>query len=142
MQRRVEIRASLGHTNFLCIVTYLPLRRWSQLPSFVWTNLCIEQQLKRASGLIRYGLKADVLRKQFWSFSVWADRAAVAAFIHAHPHATAMTRLDRWAAPGAAFVEWQSLHGQIDWDEALQRLKHPTGHYTSQPAAPTATHFQ
>jgi hypothetical protein len=41
-----------------------------------------------------------------------------------------MEQLDAWVAPAAAFMVWQSPHGIIDWDEGLQRLKHPTFNYT------------
>jgi len=89
----------------------------------------VEKQLKETPGLIRYGLRANLLRKHFCTFTVWTERASANAFVPREPHATAVARFKAWAGDGAAFVEWQSRDGAIDWGEALERLKNPSFYY-------------
>ncbi len=50
-------------------------------------------------------------------------------FVPAEPHDEAVRRFKGWAAKGAAFVEWNSTNGSIDWDAAMQKLKNPTYYY-------------
>ena len=89
----------------------------------------VEKQLKETRGLIRYGLRTNLLRKHFWTFTVWTDRTSVNAFVPRGPHASAVERFKGWAGEGAAFVEWQSSDGAINWGEALERLKNPAFDY-------------
>jgi hypothetical protein len=89
----------------------------------------VEQQLKGTQGLVRYGLKADLLRRRFWTFSVWVDKASVNAFVNSGPHVAAVERFPDWAGEGAAFVEWNSSDGSINWKDAAERLKNPAFQY-------------
>jgi hypothetical protein len=89
----------------------------------------VEQQLKGTQGLVRYGLKADLLRRRFWTFSVWVDKASVNAFVHSGAHNAAVERFPDWAGERAAFVEWNSRDGSINWKDAAERMKNPTFHY-------------
>jgi hypothetical protein len=89
----------------------------------------VEKQLKATQGLVRYGLRANFFRKRFWTFSVWADRDSVNAFVAGEPHATAVGRMSEWAGEGTAFVEWNSHDGVINWKDALERLKTHTDYY-------------
>ncbi len=70
-----------------------------------------------------------VLRKRFWTLSVWDDRGSVRAFVGAGPHEVAVQRFADWAGEGAAFVEWTSRDGRLDWKEALERLESPSFAY-------------
>jgi hypothetical protein len=37
--------------------------------------------------------------------------------------------MSEWAGEGAAFVEWNSHDGVINWKEVAERMKNPTFHY-------------
>jgi hypothetical protein len=130
MQMQVEIMKAPSGTECLLIATFLPLRRFRDFPAFFLMNRRIERQLKRTQGIVRYGLKADLVRKSFWTCSVWVNKSSVDQFVGSEPHATAVQRFKNWTGPGAAFVEWRSSSPSIDWHEALERLRQPTFRYS------------
>ncbi|HKA54320.1 MAG TPA: hypothetical protein VKJ47_11725 [Candidatus Binatia bacterium] len=129
IHRQKEILRADAEGEFLCVATFLPVQRWRDVLPFLRMTSQVERQLAEAEGLVRYGLRADLLHKRFWTFTVWQGRDAANAFVAAEPHATAVRRFREWAGTGAAFVEWRSAEGSINWDEALRRLQHPTFSY-------------
>jgi heme-degrading monooxygenase HmoA len=126
---RVEVGRAEPGGEFLCIATILPLRRWRDIISFLRMSSRVEKQLKETEGLVRYGLRANLLRKEFWTFSVWADKPSVNAFVHSGAHTAAVERFPDWAGEGAAFVEWNSSDGVINWKDAAERVKNPSFYY-------------
>lgn len=123
--RQVSV-AALPAGEVLWVATFLPVRRWQDVFAFLRASARIEGQLRRTAGLIGYGVRADPLRRRFWTLSLWADRDAMNAFVRTDPHSRAVAGFARWAAAGAAFVEWRATAKDLDWDEALARLKTPT----------------
>jgi hypothetical protein len=129
LQRQVEISRLDLNSGLLCIATFLPVRRWVDIIAFLLMSYRVERQLKVSHGLVRYGLRVDMPRKRFWTISIWKNRGSMNAFVSAHPHATAVRKFQHWAGEGAAFVEWNSRDGRIDWNEALEKLQSPTFYY-------------
>ncbi len=126
LKKQVKISHSDLNGQLLCIVTFLPIRRWIDIMAFLKMSYRVERQLKKSHGVVRYSLRTEINRMHFWTFSVWKDRASADAFVAAQPHATAVGKFQHWAGKGTAFVEWYSSDGRIDWNEALQRLQSPT----------------
>jgi hypothetical protein len=52
-------------------------------------------------------------------------------FVVGEPHSEAVRRFHSWSAPGAAFVEYRSKTGEVNWREAETLLKTPTFRYPS-----------
>lgn len=129
MQKWVEVNRAEPVGEFLCMATFLPMRRWRHVIPFLRMSSRVEKQLKATQGLVRYGLRASLLRKEFWTFSVWVDKASVNAFVHSGAHTAAVERFPDWAGEGAAFVEWTSSDGSINWKDAAERMMNPTFHY-------------
>ena len=115
--------------EFLCIATYLPIRNWQHVFPFLSLSRKVQKQLRNTVGVIRYGVKADFLHKEFWTFTVWSDRSYIEPFVEKNPHAEAISRFKGWAGVGAAFVEWTSKDGAIDWNMAYEKLRNPTFYY-------------
>ena len=80
-------------THYVAMASRLPLRRHRAVPGFLRDTLRIRRQLATAPGLVGYGLKANVLDKTFWTFSVWEDQAALEAFARSDPHRQITQRL-------------------------------------------------
>ncbi|MFQ5933165.1 MAG: hypothetical protein ACE5KI_00810 [Dehalococcoidia bacterium] len=116
----------------LCVVSALPLRRWRDVIPFLRMTYRVDKQLKETPGLVRHAVKANFLRKRFWTFSAWRDRESMVEFVRSEPHATAVKRFEVWGGEGAAFAEWQSVDGSIDWTGARERLRDPTFRYGQQ----------
>jgi hypothetical protein len=86
----------------------------------------VEGQLKQSSGVISYSLAVDLLRRHFWTCSIWSNDEDIASFARAEPHATAVERFKEWAGHGGAFVRWTTPSPMLDWDEAFRRLEQPS----------------
>jgi hypothetical protein len=72
--------------------------------------------------VIGYSLQAEILRRRFWTLSLWESEAALMEFVHA-PHSEIMREL----APhmGKTFYTTWSVKGSdlpLDWGEARQRV--------------------
>ncbi len=122
MEEQAENRPLDATAEFVCISTFLPIRRWRDVIPFLRMSSRVQKQLSQTPGLIRHEVRAKFLRKEFWTFSIWKDNESVDAFVRAEPHRTAMTRFEEWAEEGAAFVRWTSSDESINWNEAMQRL--------------------
>ena len=115
--------------EFTSVATYLPVGRWRHVIAFFRMSGRVEQQLRRTDGVVRYVLKTDFRHKRFWTYSVWKNRKAIGPFVTSEPHATAVKRFAEWAGEGASFVQWDSIDGKVDWEEANRQLKNPTFYY-------------
>ena len=71
----------------------LPLLRSRSIPEFWRDTLAIRRQLSAASGLVGYGLDADLVHRTFWTFSIWADQASLDTFASGEPHRPIIARL-------------------------------------------------
>jgi len=71
VQRLVEV-SSADISEFTSVATYLPVKRWRDI-HFLLMSYRVEQQLRRTEGVVRYGLRTNLPRKRFWTYSVWKD---------------------------------------------------------------------
>src|SRR5579875_2031177 len=128
VQKKVEVNSAVKEEYF-CVATFLPLRSWLNVVPFLRLTAGIEKQLKGTRGVVRYGLKADILHKRFWTISVWWDKESMREFVTDEPHLTAIRNFESWAGDGAAFVEYASRTGVINWSEAELKLQKPSFYY-------------
>jgi hypothetical protein len=71
----------------------LPLTSYRHVPGFLQDTLRVRRQLAHADGLVAYALNAKLIRKTFWTFSVWADQASLDTFAASEPHRNIIQRL-------------------------------------------------
>jgi quinol monooxygenase YgiN len=120
---------TLGDKPFVIAATYLPLRSFWSIFSFIRLSNKVEVQLRNSRGVIRYALKTDIPRKRFWTVSIWSNREDMANFSRSEPHRTAMKKFFVWGTDKAAIAEWTDSKSTIDWDEVNKRLEEPKFHY-------------
>jgi len=108
--------------EYVALLSELPLESFRALPAFLSYAREIDAQLKRASGLIGYSMKARLLRKLFWTLSVWESSAALDAFVRQAPHDDAMAAL-REKMGKTRFVQWRIAGFQCPptWEHAFKR---------------------
>jgi len=108
--------------EYVALLSQLPLESFRALPAFLSYTREIEGQLKRAPGLIGYSMKARLLRKVFWTLSVWESVAALKAFVDEPPHGDVMAAL-RGKMGRTRFVQWRIAGFQCppSWEHALKR---------------------
>jgi quinol monooxygenase YgiN len=109
--------------EYLVMASHLPLRRVTSTLRFFRAVAAIRKQLRGAEGLVGYTLRAKPLARDYWTLSVWADRAALQAFMRTPPHVGVMGSLKPFMGP-TKFVQWQitPADGRPSWSEALDRL--------------------
>ena len=108
--------------EYLVLLSYLPLRKYSKIPAFLRYTLQIQGQLRRTAGATGYSMRAKVLSRKFWTLSVWESERALMDFVRNVPHGDVMeslaahmgaTKFTRWKLPGSALPPY--------WDDAIRR---------------------
>jgi len=79
--------------SYVVMHARLPLQRSGSIPGFLRETQRVRRQLAKTPGLVGYALKANVLRRRFWTVSAWVDEASLRAFVAAEPHRSVMGRL-------------------------------------------------
>ena len=131
-RKQVEVNQVDSAFEFLCVATFFTVGKWRHVIPFLRMSSRVQKQLKQSPGLVRYGLRMDLmnlLRKQYISVSVWADRSSMHAFVRGDPHAEAVKRMQEWAGDDFAFAERLSTDGLIDWNEVTAQLSTPNYYY-------------
>jgi quinol monooxygenase YgiN len=109
--------------EYVVMASHLPLRSVTSTLRFFRAVAAVHKQLRSAHGLIGYTLRAKPLARDYWTLSVWTDRAALHAFMRTPPHLGVMSSLKPCMRP-TKFVQWNitAADGQPSWNEALERL--------------------
>jgi quinol monooxygenase YgiN len=109
--------------EYLVMASHLPLKRITSTIRFFRGVSAVRKQLARADGLIGYTLRAKPLARDYWTLSVWKDRAALREFMRTAPHAALMSSLSPLMGP-TKFVEWNITadDGRPSFAGALERL--------------------
>jgi hypothetical protein len=72
--------------EYVAMASRLPLKSYRSIPGFLRDTLQIRRQLAETPGLVGYALNAGLVRKTFWTFSVWEDQASLDRFAAGDPH--------------------------------------------------------
>jgi hypothetical protein len=123
MRQLIQVAAP-GPGPYLLIGTYLPLKSLWQLPAFIRLSGRVGEQLKATPGVVCYGINSDILRRRFWTCSVWnaGSQESVQDFVYSGAHAETLTKVAAWAGGREAFARWTSPNPAVDFDELLRRL--------------------
>ncbi len=108
--------------DYLVLLSELPLRRFRDLAAFLRRTWRIQGQLRRTPGLLGYSLLARILKRQFWTLSVWEGEAALRQFVVENPHRQVMLAL-RGKMDQTRFVRWSIRGSEFPphWREAFAR---------------------
>jgi heme-degrading monooxygenase HmoA len=97
-------------------------------PAFLTQAVRAWRQARRSSGVYGVTLRAELLRRRYWTLSAWTGEAALREFARAEPHRTIMRRVRPWART-ATFRFWTAPPGQLTpsqlWPEAERRINAP-----------------
>ncbi len=63
-----------ANREYLALLSYLPLNKYSAVPGFFRFLFKIQKQLRSTPGIIGYSLRAKILSRNFWTLSVWENR--------------------------------------------------------------------
>jgi heme-degrading monooxygenase HmoA len=103
-------------------------------PAFLAQALRARRQARRSPGVLGVSLRAQPLRRTYWTLSAWTGEPALMAFARAEPHRTVMRRVRPWAKT-ATFRYWTAPAGELPpagdrtaralWAEAERRIGTP-----------------
>ena len=108
--------------EYVALLSYLPLRTYRKIPAFFRYAMQIQGQLRGATGVIGYSMRAKVLSRNFWTLSVWESERALMDFVGKAPHTEAMTKISPYMG-AVKFTKWKSAGSAIppDWADAMRR---------------------
>ena len=98
-------------------------------PAFLAQAIRVWRQARRSPGVLGVSLRAQLLRRTYWTLSVWTDEAALRTYARTDPHRTVMRRVRPWART-ATFRFWTVPAGELAsaaaparlWAEAERRI--------------------
>jgi hypothetical protein len=111
--------------QYTAMASRLPLKAYRFIPGFLRDTMRIRRQLAETPGLVGYALNAEVLRKTFWTFSVWDDQASLDTFAATDPHRRIIRQLQpRMENTRFEFFEIAGSRLPMSWDQ----MKAPVDH--------------
>ncbi|MEV4163442.1 DUF3291 domain-containing protein [Nonomuraea dietziae] len=107
----------------LIMASRLEVRSLRQVPGFLMASMTLLRQARRSPGALGVSLKAELLKRTFWTVSAWTDKAAVHAYAATEPHRTTMRR-KRAVMRESTFIFWTVPAEQlpIEWDQVQNRI--------------------
>jgi hypothetical protein len=109
--------------EYLALLSYLPLKRYSKLPAFFRYTFGIQRQMAATPGAIGYALRAKPFSRKFWTLSVWENSAALIDFVRKVPHSEGMKAIAPFMSQ-TKFTQWKVLGSGVPlkWDDAIRRM--------------------
>lgn len=91
--------------EYLTLISYLPLTTHLIIPKFLYLTGQIQKQLAVSDGAIGYALIAYLLKKEFWTMSVWENEQSLSNFVKTGAHLRTMREMSRYLRPERRFVK-------------------------------------
>ncbi|MCY0954253.1 DUF3291 domain-containing protein [Streptomyces sp. H27-S2] len=113
--------ADAGHV--VVMASKLRVASLLDVPRFFLLSLVVWKQVRSAPGVIGASLRAEPMKKTFWTLSAWSDQESLDRFSRSDPHARIVSRL-RKVMDGSVFVFYPVDHDSLPvaWDDAVARL--------------------
>jgi hypothetical protein len=125
--------ASSGQDAYVMASRFELTSAWRS-PAFLVQAMRARRQARRSPGVVGVSLRAQPLRRAYWTLSAWTDEAALMAFARAEPHRTIMRRVRPWSKT-ATFRFWTVPADELApataraaralWAEAERRIQAP-----------------
>lgn len=111
------------HEQTLLLASRFEVWHWWQVPGFMRQSMRAWRQVTTAPRALGATLRAQPLRRVFWTLSAWESEEALHAYAHAHPHSEVMRRVRRHTK-SATLVTWTIASDQLppSWTEAERRI--------------------
>jgi len=106
--------------EYITLISYLPLKTHFIIPKFMYLTGQIQTQLAGSEGAFGYSLIAYLLKKEFWTMSVWENEQSLSNFVKTGAHLRAMRELSRYLSPERRFVRVRIKGSDVPmpWDRA------------------------
>lgn len=91
--------------EYIALITYLSLTTNWIIPKFLYLTGQIRKELVESGGAIGYALIAHILKKGFWTMSVWEDEDSLSKFVKTGVHLRTMRELSRYLSDRRKFAK-------------------------------------
>jgi len=109
--------------TYIHAATALQLKSWRYLFPFLRLSGKVQRRLRQTPDHVTHGLRTDVLRATFRTYSVYESYEALQDLIYSPEHAEAIGKMAEWSGPESRTTHWTSPSREIDWKEGLRRLE-------------------
>jgi len=112
-------------TDYLTVITYIPLTSYLKFPTFFKHAGLIQEQLHKSNGLIGFKIRADILTKNTYTISVWQDIKSYRDFVNSGNHKEIMDQEPEYLGENRKFVTVFIKGSEFppSWQWALSKLK-------------------
>jgi hypothetical protein len=109
--------------EYLALLSYLPLNRYSKIPAFMRYSMEIMRQIAGSSGAIGYSMRAKLFSRRFWTLSVWENSTELMEFVAKVPHSESIRAMAPFMGQ-TKFTQWKVVGSALPlrWDEAIRRM--------------------
>ena len=106
-----------------CMASRLEVKSLLSTPGFLISSLALWRQARRSPGVLGVTLKAEMLKRTFWTYSAWDDKDAISAYAGSEPHKSTVER-KRKVMRESTFVFFSApVHElPLSWDEIHRRI--------------------
>ncbi len=114
-----------AHISTLTQISRLELARARDVPGFLITALRIRRVALQTPGVGGISLRAQPLRRTFWTLSTWHDETAIGEFMRSEAHRAVMVKYRNRMA-GSHFHTWTAADQATtkpSWVDAHQRYE-------------------
>jgi hypothetical protein len=96
-----------GETTVVCLATQLELRHARHVIGFLRASMQVRKQLLASPGSIGVSLRAEPMRRTFWTLSAWTNQSALDTFVTNRPHLDIMHAYGQRLA-NSVFTTWEA----------------------------------
>jgi hypothetical protein len=116
-------RPATGAGEAVIMASKLEVRSLLSVPRFFLLSMVVWRQVRAAPGALGVSLRAEPMKRTFWTLSAWESRSALQTFSDTDPHSRIVARL-RKVMKGSVFTFWDTDARELpaDWDDATRRL--------------------
>lgn len=114
-----------AHISTLTQISRLELARARDVPGFLIAALRIRRVALQTPGVGGISLRAQPLRRTFWTLSTWHDETAIGKFMRSEDHRAVMVKYRNRMA-GSHFHTWNAADQTTtkpSWVDAHQRYE-------------------
>ena len=114
-----------AHISTLTQISRLELARARDVPGFLIAALRIRRVALQTPGVGGISLRAQPLRRTFWTLSTWHDETAIGKFMRSEDHRAVMVK-HRNRMAGSHFHTWNAADQTTtkpSWVDAHQRYE-------------------
>jgi heme-degrading monooxygenase HmoA len=115
--------------EYVAFTSAFHLKSFRRVPAFMCRSLKIMKQVDAAPGIVGWSLGANVLKREFYTLSVWRDAESLRRFVRAGAHLASAAEFEHDMRRPSIFVYYKLLGRDLppSWNDAFARQREQDG---------------